>query len=343
VATTLIHNGLHEEGTVPYVFVDSCVQIWPDADFSRLNRYTPTAYAVTAWRPHDDAGAALDAMADWHRIARWYPESVRIAWTANDIVEAKQQNQAALILASQGSDFVGNHLDRLEMFHRMGLRLLAPAYNFRNSLCDGLLEATVAGLSKLGREWVAECNRLGILIDLTHVAEDATLEIMDLTSHPVTFSHSNPKALVDNPRNITDEQMRRCAATGGVVSPTNWGPLNFSATMTKRPTVDDFIRALDYVVDLVGIDHAGIGTDMSHGLYPDGDLIRGRSPAVGGSYGAVVDANPRSTLRFCEGFENWGQLPNAIERLQGMGYSEENIVKILGGNYLRIFRQVWGA
>lgn len=336
-------KGVHGTLQHPYIFIDSCVQIWPDADFSKLNQCGCTAYAVTAWMPHDGAEVALDEVANWYRIAQEYPEAVRIAYTAADIIQAKQRGQSCLIITSQGGNFLGNKIHRLELFHRMGLRIMIPAYNDRNAICDGCLEPANAGLSQFGRRWVDECNRLGILIDLTHTGERATLEILDRTAHPVIFSHSNPKALVDNPRNISDEQIKRCAATGGVVAPTNWGPLNFKLGMTSRPTLEHYLDAVEYIVNLVGIDHVGIGTDMSHGTYPDGDLIRGRSPAVGGSYGAVVEASPRSKLRYVEGFDDYSQLLNVVDGLGRRGYNQEEIMKVLGGNYLRVFRQVWGA
>lgn len=339
-----LQKGHHTPGTTPYIFIDSCVQIWDDTDFANLNQYSATAYAITTFRPNDDHGNALDAIADWHRTARNYPESIRIALTARDIEEAKAQGQAAIIINSQGGDFLGNHLHRLDMFHALGLRMMLPAYNTRNAICDGCLEPDNAGLSRMGREWVAACNRLGIVIDLTHVGERSTLEILDLTEQPVVFSHSNPRGLVDNARNVSDEQIKRCAATGGVIAPTNWGPLNLRPGVTTRPTVEDYFDAIDYIVDLVGIDHVGIGTDMSHGTYPDGDKIRGLASKriVGGGYADHIERAPRSRLRYVEGFDDYGQLPTVIERLQARGYSGDDVAKILGGNYLRVFRQVWG-
>jgi len=344
IAPHPLQKGWHTPVKTPYVFVDSCVQIWPDTDYARLHEWGATAYCITAFRPHDDAGAALDDIANWHRIARQYP-NVRIALTAQDIVDAKANDQAAIVINSQGGDFLGNHLERLDVFHMMGLRMMIPAYNLRTPLCDGALEPADAGLSTMGRAWVAACNRLGVLIDLTHVGERSTLEILERTEKPVVFSHSNPKGLVDNPRNVTDEQIKRCAATGGVIAPTNWGPLNMSAGMTSRPTLSHYLDAVEYIVDLVGIDHVGIGTDMSHGTYPDGDLIRGlpAKKSVGGAYAEHVEVAPRSRLRYVEGFDDYGQLPSVAEALLARGYGEEGVRKVLGENYLRVFRDVWGA
>lgn len=333
-----LEKGWHTPVQTPHLFIDGCTQIWPDADFAALNRYGCAGYLITTCRPHDGAANALDAFADWWRIAATYP-SVRLALTATDIVEAKRKDQAAIILGCQGGDFLGQEIWRLEMFQRLGLRVMIPAYNARTPLADGYLEPANAGLSRLGRRWVAECNRVGVLIDCTHVGERSSLEILELTAKPAVFSHSNPRKLVDVARNISDEQIRRCAATGGVIGLTNWGPLNFRANAKTRPTLTEFIDAVAYVADLVGIDNVGIGTDMSHGTYPDGDRIRGRGTAA--SYATLVEANPRSRRRNVEGFDDYGQINQVAEAMQARGFGDADIAKIFGGNLLRVFTAVW--
>ena len=333
-------KGWHTEVDSPHLFIDTCVQIWADADFAKLNRYGVTAYLQTTFMPFDDPLRALDAMADWWRVAREYPE-VRLALTARDIEEAHRQKQAAIILGTQGGDFIGQELTRLEMFHRMGLRVVMPVYNARNALADGCLEPGNAGLSKLGRRFVAECNRLGMVIDCTHVGERSTLDIMEASTQPVLFTHSNPKAICDVPRNITDQQIKLCAAAGGVVGACSWAPLLMRAGRNGRPQLEDFIDAVSYIADLVGVDHVGIGTDMSHGTYPDGDRIRGKGLA--GTYDQTIEGNPRSRLRAVEGFDDWGQILDVTAALRARGLSAADVDKILGGNFLRVFRQVWGA
>jgi membrane dipeptidase len=333
-----LEKGWHTKVRNPHLFIDGCVQVWPDADFDALREYGCTGLLVTSFMPHDTAGEALDALADWHRVAHTYP-NVRIAEHAQDITAAQQAGQVAIILGSQGGDFLGHTLPRLEMFHRLGLRVMIPAYNARTPLADGLLEPGNAGLSRLGFEWVDECNRLGVLIDCTHVGEHSTLDILGRTKKPVVFTHSNPKALIANARNITDEQMRRCADGGGVVGVTNWAPLNFNVTRGTRPTLTDFLDAVDYTVKLIGIDHVGIGTDMSHGTYPDGDLVRGHKLA--GAFAELIEANPRSRLRHVDGFDNYGEILKVTDAMAKRGHSEDAIEKILGRNLLRVFGDVW--
>lgn len=337
-----LEKGYHTALAHPYIFVDSCVQIWPDTDFSKLNSYGCTAYCITTFRPDDGPGNALDAIANWYRIANTY-ESVRIAYSAADIVEAKEQNQAAIIINSQGGDFLGRELYRLEAFHKLGLRMMLPAYNKRNAICDGCLEPGNAGLSEFGEKWQDECHRLGVLIDLSHVGERSTLDILDRSEKPVVFTHSNPKALADIPRAITDEQIKKCAATGGVIGITNWGPLNFKKGMTSRPTLEHYLDAIQYVIDLVGVDHVAMGTDMSLGTYPDGDRVRGHPKSVVGEYVKHVEDNPRSRRRYVEGFDDYGQLLDVVEAMSTRGLSEDGVKKLLGGNWLSVFERTWGS
>lgn len=337
-----LDKGHHAKGKTPYLFVDSCVQIWPDTDYGQLHEYSATAYCITTFRPNDGAENALDAIANWHRIAKSYP-GVRIALSAEDISQAHEHGQAAIVINSQGGDFLGPNLHRLSMFRRLGLRMMIPAYNTRSTLADGLFEPANAGLSTMGRAWVRACNELGIVMDMTHVGERSSLEVLTSSEQPVVFSHSNPKALVDNVRNVTDEQIKLAAATGGLVAPTNWGPLNYQQGTLARPTLSDFIDALDYVVQLVGIDHVGIGTDMSFGTYPDGDLIRGLpgKKTVGGEYAEHVEVSPRSKLRYVEGFQDYSDLGGVVDALEQRGYGQSDIAKVLGENWLRVFKEVW--
>ena len=337
-----LEKGWHSPASHPYTFIDGCMQIWPDANFADLPKCGVTAYCLTAFRPLHTGEAAFDGIADWWRVARNYPE-IRIALKAEDIVAAKKNGQAALVLAAQGGDFLGQNLNRLELFHRLGLRVMIPAYNSRSPLGDGLMEPENSGLSNMGKRWVAECNRLGIVIDLTHVGIKSSMEAIALSSAPVMFSHSNPRALVENRRNITDDQMRACARTGGVVGVTNFGPLHFRPEMNSRPKLEDFLTAIDYVVNLIGIDHVAIGTDMSHGTYPDGDLIRQRNAGSASRYSELIEVSSRSRLRYVEGFDDYGQIVDVIDAMKKRGYSEADVAKILGGNFLRVFRAVWGG
>ena len=152
-------------------------------------------------------------------------------------------------------------------------------------------------------------------------------------------------ALADNPRNITNEQIKSCAAKNGIIGLSPWGPMVMKTGQTKRPTVDDFIDHIDYVVQMLGsTDNIGVGTDMSLGTYPDHEYDPWGSPDykdVTGGYNKYVTPNIRSPLRMVEGFSNYAEVLKFVEKLKKRGYSESDAQKILGENYMRVFNQVW--
>jgi len=342
----LNEKGIHPilEKDHPYIFIDSCMQIWPDAQFQDAHRYGVTSYAVTAWDPHVDLDRALEGLMFWHLIARKY-HGLSIAYTINDIENAKKNKKATLLLASQCGDFIGHELHRIEAFYRLGLRMLIPAYSLTNRICGGCLDRTDQGLTSFGKLVVDECNRIGLLLDCSHLGKRSSLDIIEYSRHPVVFSHSCTKALAENPRNIDDEQIKACAAKGGIVGLSPWGPMVMKTGETTRPTVDDFIDHIDHAVQLLGSpDHIGVGTDMSLGTYPDHAIDPWGSPEirdVTGSYGKHVTPNIRSPLRMVEGFSNYAEVLNFVAKLEKRGYTGEDVRKILGLNYLRVFGQVW--
>jgi membrane dipeptidase len=354
-ASPLPHDPLHErpnrgfhpllEGEQPYVFVDGCVQIWPDADLAHAHRHGCDVFAVTALRPHHGVEDALRSIMDWHRITREHP-NLGLALTVRDIVEAKAAGRATLLLAAQDGEFIHDDVSRVEAFGRLGLRMLIPAYNRDNLLCGGVLEHTDAGLSALGRHVVEECNRVGIALDASHVSRRASLEMIELSAHPVVFSHANPKALVDNPRNVDDEQIKAAAARGGVIGTVNWGPLIFRQGMTSRPTVHDYLDHIDYLANLLGTTaNIGIGTDFSLGSYPrhTHDQHGPHYKTVMTEMNKYVDTYWRGPERFAEGFTWYPEIVGVTELLRERGYGDDDIRGILGGNFLRVFEEVWGG
>ena len=351
----LPHDPLHErpnrgfhpilEREQPHIFVDGCVQIWPDADLPNAHRHGCDVFAVTAMDPHTGLDASLGAMMEWHRIVREHP-NLRIAYTVQDVREAKEGGQASLLLAAQDGEFIGGDPRRVEAFARLGLRMLIPAYNRDNLLCGGVLEYTDAGLSGLGRAIVAECDTHGVVLDLSHVSHRSSLEIIAASANPTVFSHANPKALVDNPRNVDDEQIRAVAARGGVIGTVNWAPLVFREGMTARPTVQDYLDHIDYLADLLGTtENIGIGSDFSLGSYPrhDHDGHGEHYKRVMTRMNEYVTTYWRAPERFVDGFDRIPQIVDVSDLLRERGYAESDVAGILGGNFLRVFEQVWGS
>lgn len=328
----------------PYIFIDACMQAWPDAEYHRAHLHGVTVYGVTAWTPHGTVESALEGLMYWHLIARRH-ENLTVVDQAEDIRRAKTEGKATLLLAAQDGDFIGTKLHRIEAFYRLGLRMMLPAYNASNQICGGALDMADGGLTRFGRLVVEECNRVGLLLDCTHLGKRSSLEIITQSQAPVVFSHANPAAIVENPRNIDDEQILACVERGGVIGLAPWGPLVMKAGQRQQPSLDDFIDHVDYVAQVTGsTDHIGLGTDMSLGSYghmepdPWGDPSY---PDPSAEYGRYVTADVRSPRRAVQGFSRYPEVVNLIERLQARGYREEDVRKILGENFLRVFSEIW--
>jgi membrane dipeptidase len=200
-------------------------------------------------------------------------------------------------------------------------------------------------LTRFGEKVVDECNRVGIVLDCTHTGKRSTLEIIERSQNPCIFTHSNPSALVPNPRNIDDEQIKSCATRGGVIGLVAWGPLVMKPGTDHWPTVDDFIYHIDHVASLTGsTDHIGIGTDMSLGTYPDhwhDPWGEPEYPDPTKEYAEKVTGDIRSPKRYLDGFSDYPEVVSFAEKLRARGYSDPDVRKILGENYLRVYSEVW--
>jgi membrane dipeptidase len=325
-----------------YLFVDACMQAWRDADFANAHRHGVSAYAVTAIMPHSSVARALEDVMFYHLIARQH-ENVFVAESAVDIRRAKRDGKAAFIIAAQDGDWIGYELHRLEAFYRLGLRMMLPVYNKTNLIGGGCLD-TNTGLTRLGEAVVDECNRLGLLLDGSHVARRTTLEMMARSNQPFVFSHSNANALVDNPRNVDDEQIRACTANGGVIGLVAFGPFVLKAGQTEWPSLDDLLEHADYIAQLTGSSrHIGIGTDMSLGSYPYDQQSPWGSPAYQSSFAHYnfISSDSRSPKRALRDFNCYPQIVDVADKLLGRGFTHEDVHGILGGNFLRVFEQVW--
>jgi membrane dipeptidase len=242
----------------------------------------------------------------------------------------------------QNGEPIGDDLNRLADLWELGLRVFQLTYNQGNQLADGCTEARDGGLTDLGRGAVKECNRLGMLVDLSHVGRRSCLDAVEASSVPVAVTHANRRALVDNPRNKPDDVLLAVAEAGGVIGVTPWAPMCWRGG--GAPDFEDFIAQLTSVLELVGVDSVAIGSDLAvvTAAAPPSAAILERSaashPEIFAAYVAAVD-NTIET-RYCRGFQSvsrWSQLP---DDLAALGLSDEDRAKVLGGNWLRLLAGV---
>ncbi len=237
-------------------------------------------------------------------------DQVKIIKKAADIRQAQAEGKLAAVLAIEGGEAVEGDLGVLRMLHKLGVRCIGLTWNERNNIADGVGDArSGGGLTVFGAALIEEMNRLGILVDVSHLSDAGFYDVIEISKHPIIASHSNARAVCGHRRNLTDDQIKALAKNGGVMG------MNFAAAFVKddgKPTLDHLLDHIDHIVNLVGPAHVGLGSDF------DG-----------------ISATP-------EGLTDVSKMPLITEGLLKRGYSDKDIKLILGGNYLRVFEQVWG-
>ena len=307
-------------GVYPNVGTDlSGLARWKDAGvhFTSLN----VGYDVKEWH---DTVKVLAAYRSW--LAN-HSGGYTIAGTTADVLRARSEGKLAVAFDIEGMKALDGRLDMVGLYYDLGVRQMLFAYNLNNAAGGGCHDEDV-GLTDFGRDVVSEMNRVGMLIDCSHSARRTTLEAMELSTAPVVFSHSNAKALRDHGRNIDDDQIKACAATGGVVGINGLG-IFLGRNDCSSGTIADHIC---HVAGLVGPEHVGISLDYSHEEADLGEILSSRT-----DYWPAGQAYDTPGIKVAEP----GQYPEICRILHHRGFSEPELEGILGGNFLRVAGQVW--
>jgi len=312
-----------------------------------LDQAGVTALNLTVPDVEDDAGGALLKVADHYQLAR-EDEKLTLVLTADDIVTAKAEGRVGMILGAQNARHMASKASLAEVFYRMGMRVSQLSYNDRSFAADGCDTGADAGLSREGRVLVEEMNRVGMVVDVSHVGERSAKEAVAMCTKPPIASHSNPRgAGADIPRNLDDDLIRLIADRGGVIGLSPFPTMLWKGG-DERPTVEDFLDAMEYVIRRVGIDHVGVGTDKeaTAGAYPRDLRRRLRRRFANASRNAdgvgFRDHFPDAVYNpLLDGFASLGDFPVITQGLMSRGYGEEDIRKVLGLNFLRVFRDNW--
>jgi len=233
--------------------------------------------------------------------------------SCDEIMKAKEAGKVGGMLTIEGAEPLMGDLGLLRIFHKLGVRIVSFTWNWRTEFADGLSAARTGGkLTQKGLEAMEEMRRLGIVLDVSHITDACFWDIVENTKVPFIASHSNCRALCDTARNLTDDMLRALADKGGVTGMNYLG--GFVVPQGKiaagyQPTVEDLVDHIDHIVKVVGPDYVSLGSDFDGG----GGLV---------------------------GLEDTSKVPNITRVLVKRGYSDEDIKKILGGNHLRVFKQV---
>ena len=286
----------------------------------------------------ENARETLTTLGQWHRRLRDNADIVHLALNPADIHYAVEKGKIAVVLGFQASSPIEDDLDLVQMFHMLGVRIMQLTYNNQSLVGGSCYEEHDSGLSRFGRQVIAEMNRVGMLVDLSHVGERTSLEAIALSERPVTITHSNPLSSFKHARNKSDQVLKELAARGGVLGCTIYPPLIGGKDVALESWIDIVARA----VDLIGVEHVGIGTDASR-KWQDKDLqwVRlgrwGHEPALGRTVSGT-DSWPV----WPEWFKTPADFRNIAEGLRRHGFAEHEAEAILGGNWMRIFSDGFG-
>jgi membrane dipeptidase len=313
----------------------SSVVMSEDAHFERARAGGVTATNHTVTHPPSDFETAMLDMARCRRWIAGHADEGLLATTVADIRDAKVTGREAIIFGPQNTEFIGTDLTRFEAAYEMGVRVLQLTYQRQNWVGCGCGERRDAGLSTFGRALVHEMDALGVVVDLSHCGEQTSLDAISESRNPVILSHAHPAAVTPHVRAKSDDLLRELAAGGGVIGITALSAfLEDPSKRGERPGMEAFVRHMAYLIELIGVDHVGIGLDFDETNTPE-------------KFAAARREHPELDTGFgwddkrIHDLTHAGEEGNVTRALVSMGLSDDDIPKILGGNFLRVFEAVW--
>jgi len=260
-------------------------------------------------------------------------EYYRVIKSPEDILQAKLKQQLGVCFIFQGTNPIAKSLDMIDVYYQLGVRSMILSYNIRNAVGDGCAEQTDSGLSRFGIKVIERMNRVGMLIDCSHTGYKSSMDAMGASKAPVIFSHSNVHVIAPHPRNLSDELIKACAATGGLIGINGIGVL----LGDEDATLQKYVEHIDYIAQLVGVQYVALGTDEIY--FPEimEEFLNNNSVMYPQNYSKAT--KPKTAT-------GWNcirphQLIEIVEILLQRGYTETDIENILGRNYLRVVQQTW--
>lgn len=250
-----------------------------------------------------------------HRLTeQMYPDRCRLATAPDDIERIEKTGKKVIMIGMENGYSIGKDLSNIEKFYNLGVRYITLSHNGHNDICDscnpktnlGDKETEHNGLSEFGKKVVAEMNRLGIMADVSHISVKSFWDLIEASKAPIIASHSGCRALTDHPRNLYDDQLKAIAKKGGVIQAVAYK--GFLKDPSGQADIKTYVDHIDHAVKVAGIDHVGIGSDFDGG-------------------GGV------------NGFNDHSEATNVTAELLRRRYSEKDILKIWGANFLRTWRE----
>lgn len=303
-----------------------------DAVFDNLMNGTAMITSRGGWKWDDiiaDLGMRLSDIA--------HQDMVIVGQTVDDIRRAKENGQIAFIPSLEASTMIENELDRLDILYGLGVRCIGIAYSEGNQLGYGLKEKRDGGLTDFGRKAVKRMNKLGFAIDVSHSGDQTSMDTIETSDKPIFITHAGARGLWNSRRLKPDDVIKACAEKGGVIG-IEAAP---HTTLTKNHpnhSIESFMEHFEYCVNLVGIDHVTFGPDVLFGDHVGLHHAFAAALSISASHGN----NEFEEVEYVKGIESPIEaFPNIVRWLVKHGYSDTDIAKVIGGNTLRVLKEVW--
>ncbi|MFP6713967.1 MAG: dipeptidase [Alphaproteobacteria bacterium] len=314
------------------VFDGLIVSNWSRAVFEDMKRGGVTAANCTCavW---EGFRGTMENIAQWHNWFKSCDDLLIQVRAVSDIQRAKAEGKVGIVLGWQNASPIEDRLDFLGLFKNLGVGVVQLTYNTQNLVGSGCYESEDGGLSDFGRDVIDEMNQLGMLVDLSHVGSKTSADAIRHSKAPVCYSHICPKALREHPRNKTDEELRFIAEHGGFVGVTMFPPF---LPKGANSSLEDYLDAIEHVINVAGENQVGIGTDMTQDYgEPFFDWITHDK----GTGRKLTDFGE---IKNPPGFQRLGEFPNLTTAMITRGWTEKQIRKVMGENWLTILAKVWG-
>lgn len=277
----------------------------------------------------------------WREKIAAHPEALVLVERAADLERARRGRKLGVIFTFQGTESIGEDLDRIALFRGLGARVIQLTHNRRNLVGDGCMEPGNAGLSNYGHEVIERLNAEKVVVDLAHASQRTAREGIAASRAPVLISHTGCRALADLPRNVADAELRAMADRGGVAGMIFWPYLR----VDTQPMAIDLIRHIEHAVRVCGEDHVGLGTDASVSPVertPAFEAENRKTVADLVEQGIFARGRPADLYMFIPDLNMANRFEVLGAMLSARGHSAARIAKILGGNFARVMRDVWG-
>jgi membrane dipeptidase len=311
----------------------------PQADLDLVRESGLDVIKLTVGGINSDFARTVAEIGEVQQLIEVHPDYFAGIRVAGDMARAKKEGRLGIILSFESVEMLGGQLSSLEVFRDLGVRVMQLSYNRRSPFAAGVMEPNAGGLTSLGREAVREMNRLGIAVDLSHANAATTTDALGVSLEPPVMTHAGCMAVHAHPRCKTDEQLRALAARGGVVGIFD---LPYLTASPRQPTVDDYLGHLEHALRIAGEDHVGIGSDV--GIAPFDTSAAGMAEfakELEERRSAGLSAPEEDRPTYVVGLN----VPNRIEiiadRLLQRGYSAAVTEKVIGGNFARVFAEIW--